>query len=454
MHAHSGRLRLLGLVAVGFFLTCGGPFGVEPLVAAVGPGWALVLLLATPLVFSMPFALVVAELAALMPVEGGYYIWVREALGPFWGVQMAVSSLAAAAMLLALFPVLFSNYVGALLATIAPGLGAWLQGAVGHWVCAVVLIATTVALNIRGTRSVGRGTGVAMAAILAVLGYFVVRTLAAPGAMGIAFDVVRHDLMHAPRGNLLLGLSVILFNYGGWDNTSTIAGEVEDAVRVYPRVLIRLVLLVALSYSLPVFAGLAVTTDPAVWAERGWPAIATIVGGPVLAALLALAGAVSSWGLFVAQILYTSRLPFVLAQDRWVPALLARTHPRTGVPVHSICACGIVAAALAALSYGSLVVMLATFNLVMLALEFASLAAFRRRKLPAEGRFRVPGGTVGLVLVTAAPLAVLGATLVTMMMSGDSFHWQLIANAAVLGGGAIYFVLGRRLWRGGTPVAT
>ncbi len=83
------KLTLLGLVAVAFFTTCGGPFGLEPLPSTVGPGWAVVFILISPLVWSLPIALMVAELATLMPAEGGYYIWVRETLGSFWAVQEA-----------------------------------------------------------------------------------------------------------------------------------------------------------------------------------------------------------------------------------------------------------------------------------------------------------------------------------------------------------------------------
>ncbi len=81
------RLSLWALISVAFFTTCGGAYALEPLVGAVGPGWAFALLFLTPLLWSVPIALMVAELSTLIPEEGGYYIWVREALGPFWAVQ-------------------------------------------------------------------------------------------------------------------------------------------------------------------------------------------------------------------------------------------------------------------------------------------------------------------------------------------------------------------------------
>src|SRR4051794_18465569 len=81
------RLGLPALVCVTFFTVSGGAYGLEPLVAAVGPRWAVVLILVTPLLWALPVALMVAELSSAMPEEGGYYVWVREGLGEFWGVQ-------------------------------------------------------------------------------------------------------------------------------------------------------------------------------------------------------------------------------------------------------------------------------------------------------------------------------------------------------------------------------
>jgi amino acid transporter len=81
------RIGLSALVCLIFFTVSGGAFGLEPLVASVGPGWAVVLVLVTPLLWGLPIALMVAELSAALPEEGGYYIWVREGLGDFWGVQ-------------------------------------------------------------------------------------------------------------------------------------------------------------------------------------------------------------------------------------------------------------------------------------------------------------------------------------------------------------------------------
>src|SRR5437667_3139619 len=68
-----------------FFTVSGGPFGLEGLVGSVGPGVAVLLLVATPLVYSVPETLLIGELASMLPVEGGYYQGVKRSFGRFWG---------------------------------------------------------------------------------------------------------------------------------------------------------------------------------------------------------------------------------------------------------------------------------------------------------------------------------------------------------------------------------
>ena len=52
-------LALGPLVAVMFFTVSGGPFGVEGLVGSVGPGVAILLLVLTPLFYSVPETLII-----------------------------------------------------------------------------------------------------------------------------------------------------------------------------------------------------------------------------------------------------------------------------------------------------------------------------------------------------------------------------------------------------------
>ena len=119
----SRRLGLFALVCVIYFTVSGGAFGVEPLVGAVGPGLAVLLIVVTPFVWSLPMALMVAELATMIPEEGGYYVWVKESLGDFWAVQEAWWTMGHCMTLTAMLPVLFVSYLDSFIRLAGPGSG-------------------------------------------------------------------------------------------------------------------------------------------------------------------------------------------------------------------------------------------------------------------------------------------------------------------------------------------
>src|ERR1700751_6116955 len=79
------RASLFYFVFVMYSYTTAGPFGLEGVVAASGPGMALIYDLVLPFCWSRPMEMVSAELTTAMPVEGGFYRWVRAAFGAFWG---------------------------------------------------------------------------------------------------------------------------------------------------------------------------------------------------------------------------------------------------------------------------------------------------------------------------------------------------------------------------------
>src|SRR5512136_2224621 len=79
------ELTLLPLFGLLYFTVCGGAFGAEPMVGWSGPGMALILFIATPILFSIPNMLMVREMQSMMPHEGGYYHWTKQAFGPFVG---------------------------------------------------------------------------------------------------------------------------------------------------------------------------------------------------------------------------------------------------------------------------------------------------------------------------------------------------------------------------------
>ena len=441
------RLTLLGLMSVAFFTTCGGPFGLEPLPAAVGPGWAVMLILLAPLLWSLPMALMVAELSTLIPEEGGYYIWVRDTMGRFWGVQEAWWTMGYSIGLMASFPVLFVSYVSFFIPALAPGADVLHPGllALIRWAIAALFILSAMAVNLRGARDVGQSSKIGAGFVLGAFALMVITWLVRGPSPHAVLGIVTRDLALNNPSALLLGMSIISFNFSGWDNVSTFAAEVDRPQRNYPLALGGALLALVLCYLLPMLAGLSVTTSPEIWnTDTGWPVISWMIGGPWLGALVAAAGIVSMWALFNAQLLYVSRLPFVMALDGWLPRLISEVSPNTGVPKAAILIfCG-VTAVFAALPFGSLAVITCLLYTPALVLEFFALIILRVRRPHAPRSFRIPGGWWGMTVVCITFFAGASMVVAATMREWRAYPGQLLVVAFVVSSGVALYLLRRR----------
>src|ERR1700733_7171475 len=103
---------LFYFVWVMFSYCTGGPFGLEDMVTTSGPGVTLLYLLFIPMFWSIPVSLVSAELTTAVPVEGGFYRWVRAGFGDFWGFLAGWWNWCASFLLGAVYAVQFSDYLG------------------------------------------------------------------------------------------------------------------------------------------------------------------------------------------------------------------------------------------------------------------------------------------------------------------------------------------------------
>ena len=442
------RLKLLALAALIYFTSSGGAFGLEPLIGAAGALWGGVLILVAALVWSLPVALIAAELTGLMPEEGGFYIWVREALGAFWGVQEAWWILAYAVIVLAIFPVLFVTYLTYFFPALGPSADGShpVIGALLRWLVAILVIASSMVVNLKGAREAGRLAKIGAVFVLSAFAIMILVWLqrgvgpaGAAGAFARGFGTEHH-------GALLLVMSIVVFNYSGWDCASTYAAEVDDPQRNYPKAIAIALVIMVFSYLLPVIAGVSLTADPKIWSDAaGWPMIAQLIGGRWLGNLLAAAGLVSMWGLFNAQLLYASRLPYVLAYDRWLPKALAKVSPRTGVPRLSIISLCVIAGIFAALSFGELAVIQCVVYAGVPILECIALVILRVRRPDAARIFRVPGGWWGLGYVCLAPFGFAMLVLFAVLRDWGEFQGQLSVVVLIVASGACLYWVRRRI---------
>ncbi|HKW45845.1 MAG TPA: APC family permease, partial [Gemmatimonadaceae bacterium] len=422
------------LVFILYFSTSGGAFTTETLVHEVGPGLALLILLLVPLVYSIPEVLIVGELASMLPLEGGYYRWVQRAFGQFWAYQNGWLTWMYSLVDMAIYPVLFNQYLG----YFVPSLGR-----VERWIIALLVIWSATAINLRGAFRVGRTSVVA--GLFVVTGFLALAIAALPHVTHIPWHPFAAPGRNVVNG-LAVGLSIALWNYIGWDNASTAQGEVLDASRTYPRALGFALPLVVLSYFVPLLPALG-ATDWRSWTEGGWPEIARSAGGlfgTPLAIWIAVAGMVSALALFNALLLSYSRVPFVIADDGYLPAPLARTD-RNGTPRNAVLVSALVYSAFVLIPFGSLVVADVLLYSLALSLEFASLVMLRRREPTLRGAFRIPVDANSVAVLAALPMLVLVLVVALSFRDGEYGLPALVGTAVAIVLGPLTFYVFARL---------
>jgi amino acid transporter len=425
------QLTLLPLVMVMFCAISGGAYGLEKSIKASGPGMALLLILITPLIWSLPIALMAAELSSAMPVEGGYYAWVKKGLGPFWGFQAGWWSWVDSFVDTAIYPVLFVGYLST---TLEQNLGFHLlkDNPWAAWGVGLLVIWTFAWLNIRGVKAVGNWSTVftllilAPFAVMSVIG--AAKWVMHPVPIGSPF--IRPET--SVSGAFALGLYIIMWNYLGWEGLSTVNGEIDDAKRTFPRALALTIPLVTLAYLLPVAAGL-VAAPWSEWDESYFPIAAAKVGGAWLGLWIGICGLVSASGLFNANMLANSRLPFVLAADGYLPQGVRRLHPLFGTPWVGILLCAVIYSVFTLTAFSDLVVVDVIVYSAVLLLELAALVSLRIKLPNMQRPFRVPGGGPGLIAVVLFPVVLVTLAIVSRVHEEGVRALYLSLGALVTG---------------------
>jgi amino acid transporter len=425
------KLTVLPMIAVTYFMVAGGPYGLEDIVQKTGYRATLLILIITPLLWSLPTALMVSELATAIPEEGGFYIWVRRGMGRFWGYQETWLTLAGSVFEMALYPNLFVDYVG----RFAPSLVAGHRGlAIGF-----AMIALCTVWNITGAHAVGEGSiwlNVALLApFVALIGFAMFHARTAQQGASV-------PLSHA---DFLGGVLIAMWNYMGWDNLSTIAGEVESPQRTYTRAMSGSVVIVVLSYVLPVAAIARTGIDPNSWTTGGWVDAARIVGGGALALAVTLAGAIGAVGTFGTLMLSFTRLPLVMAEDGYLPRAVTRVSARSGTPWVAVILCAAFWAVCYPLGFERSLILDVLLTGLSILLEFWALVALRIREPNLARPYRVPGGTIGAVAIGLPPLALMIAAFVRNKSELLGNTNELVIGAAIVAAGVAAYFLSRLL---------
>jgi amino acid transporter len=426
------RLRLIQLAAVIFLTVSGGPYGLEPLLTYAGEHGALLLLIITPFLWDIPTIVTVLELNSMMPVTGGYYQWVKKALGLRFAFYEGWWTWLYTFVDLAIYPVLFVEYASFFFPQIE---------AYKIPVC-LIIIWTGAGLNILGIMPVGKTSMILGAAVLAP---FVILFITAFTQHIAAFSFPAPSLKGIGFSSLGMALFTVMWNFCGWDNTMTYAEEVDKPIRSYMISTSIAFVLVFGVYFIAVLTAQASGINASVLNDEGFPAVGTLVGGQWLGTLLAAGGMASTLGLFSAVLLSVSRIPKVMSDDKLLPAKLHTLHPKFKTPYISVIACACVVSGMILWTFADLLVIDITLYGAGLFLEFVSLIVLRVKMPDALRPFKIKLNIFGLCIMTLIPFSVYAIALAgAFSEEGGTLKPALFAAGALLSAEVIWQII---VWR-------
>lgn len=456
----SRQLKMLPLVGIIFFSVSGGPFGLEESISSGGAGMTMLMLLVIPVVFGIPVSLMAAELGSALPLEGGYYYWVKLGLGKFAGFTEGAWQWMNSFLDTALYPIVFADYLATYWAPAKRGQGVLFSFFDGqfsvdtHWLVAVVFMIVLAAFNIRGTRLVGDSSMLLFAVVMV--------PFAILSVYGIVHNFNQHtwDKVVSPftlpdqTSFSAFGacLGIVIWNYIGWENPSTLLAEVDKPARTFRRALMIAIPLITISYVLPMMAALGsgLHADLGDWDDGDFAKVGTLLGGHWLGLTIALGVGIAQIGLFSSLLMSGSRVPRVLAADGYLPRWVAKDHPKYKTPVAAIVLSCVIFAIFCTMDFSALVDADVLTNMAAIILEFVAFIALRR-KLPGMVRpYKVPGGMAGAVSLIVFPL------IFTVWLAWSSFTDEPAAfwiGIAILILGVLFYPLSKSLLKRGAPDA-
>ena len=386
-------------LAIANLLVGAGIFGLPGLVAAE-VGTAAPLAIIGCAVVAGLVGLCLAEVGSRVTAAGGMYAYTDAAFG-------RVAASVVGTLTWFFFGALANAAVSLLLASTVARFVPALEGGLPRAVFLVLIYAAIAAVNIRGLREAIRAT-----AVVSVLKFVPLVALVVAGLFMLEPANLEVKAWPSTDG-IAASIVIVYFAFVGTEGALSASGEVIEPSRTVPRAIALGLGLVALLY-----IGLQVVAQgvlgPALEHSGDAPLLATAhaMFGRGGGAMILVATAASTLGLLFADIMTMPRVLFALGNDRLMPEVLGRVHPRFHSPHIAIAAYTFVCLGLALSgTFRQLVVLSSAGTMLM---HFAiALAVFKLRRDPkyaTAAGFRAPGGPL-VPGLTAVALVWLFSTL-------------------------------------------
>jgi len=435
-------IKVSTVVFMIFCLCAAGAYGIEEMIPESGPGLTLIMLIVLPFVWSTPLGLVASELGSARPQEGGYYKWVQEACGEFWGFQAGWWRTISIYIDNTLYVILAGGYLAN---TWDLSWGAEMAFKIG-----MILVFTYI--NIRGVKDVG-----IVSTILSILVIFAFALVAICGflnwtqnpfipftadgeIMGIS-GIAPADWIYY----IGMGIAIGMWMYSGYESMSTIAGEVQNP-QVIPKATMITVPLIMAVYIFPTMAGLA---SMGLWEEWGtepgtvgYADVVTTFWHPGFGIFFVIVAILAQCSIYNTYIASGSRGFFALADDYLAPPILVKCDKKHGVPYVSVLTVAIVNIILCQFAFTTVVVVDVFLLVSSYVMIFISAMILRKRIPDEERKFKIPGGYGFLTVICIVPCLI---AFCSFFINGTEFFLGGMFGIVT---GPILYIIWKRMYGG------
>ena len=408
------------MVAIIFFAVSGGPFGSEEAVAAVGPLWVLVGFILFPIIWSIPEALMTAELSTMFPGNGGYVFWTTAAFGSRLGFLQGCWSWLSNVTSVAVYPHLLLDYVVAAFPSIDD---------VGYrfvfLTCFTLLMSY---INYRGLHIIGSG---GIIAIVLVLGPFLLLSLIGIPDVDWLYLATHRPLADISPMDFIGYLNIMFWNLNSWENCSVLSGEIANPRKTLPRAIFIALIITVAGYIIPLAVGMGVMnseSDYSSWGAGYFQAVGYHVGGRPMALLILIAAVFGCIGQYQSILCSTAYSLQSLGEIGMLPAAIANRSdydtPTVGISISTL-----IVISLTAFGFVDIVQLMNSVYCLALLVEFATLIYLRSRCASTSRPFRIPFGILGLViLITPAVITVLVLLLIPPLQGDFMSTYYVLAG--------------------------
>lgn len=312
------RKRVLGMlpvISIIFFSVAGGPYGTEHLILKAGPLFSVLTLSLVPWVWGFPIGLLTAELASAFPSNGGYTTWVKMAFGDFWGVSEGMWSWYSGVCDNAIYPVLMVDYL-------ILGTGMELSSGV-QWFLKATISTLLTCVNLLGLEVVGTASVVVNFLVMAPFCFLL---------LGGLDKMNPANWDDTPRIHVVPLLHTVLWNYNGFDQISTLAGEVIDPGKTIPRAIFYSTGIVMATYILPVLIATSLDAHYGNYNNGYYGVIAGHTLGPAFHAVFFASASTSGVGMYIAEMAGDTYNLSMMGEEGLIPRVFGKRWKRSGTP--------------------------------------------------------------------------------------------------------------------------